>query len=83
MERELCTEGTRLETIYMQSAGERDSAAAAKQAFADAPKGESSVADRQRLSQRLEDAKSARTKAQWAFIYHVVDCSICKASRSS
>jgi hypothetical protein len=83
MERELCTEGTRLDTIYIQSVGECASAVAAKRAFADVPKGESSVADGQRLSQRVEDAKSARAKAQWAFIDHVVDCSSCKAPRSS
>jgi hypothetical protein len=83
MERELCTEGTRLDTIYIQSVGECASAVAAKRAFADAPKGESSVADWQRLSQRGEDAKSARTKAQRAFIDHVVDCSICNPPRSS
>jgi hypothetical protein len=67
----------------MQSVGEWVSAAAAKRSFPGAPKGESGVADSQRLSQRVEDAKSAHTKAQWAFINHVVACSICNASRPS
>jgi hypothetical protein len=79
MERKLCKEGARLETIYLQSAGERNSAGAAKRSFAGTSKGKAGVADRQRLSQRLEATKSARTKAQWAYIDHVVACSICNA----
>jgi len=79
MERKLCKEGARLETIYLQSTGERNSAGAAKRSFAGTSKGKAGVADRQRLSQRLEAAKSARTKARDAFVDHVVACSICNA----
>ncbi len=79
MERKLCSEGARLDTIYMQSISEWISSEADKRSFAGASKGETRIADWQSVSQRVEAAKTAHTKAQWVFIDHVVACSICNA----